>query len=143
MDHRHLLAAAPVAVLATVRPDGRAHAVPIVFAVGDDHLYSAVDHKPKTTSRLARLENIAAHPQVSVLAQHYDDDWEQLWWVRVDGNASLLESSADRHAAVELLVAKYSQYQDQAPTGEVIAIRIEQITGWTAGNYSVTSRPTL
>ena len=140
MEYRHLFAAAPVGVLATVRPDGRAHAVPIVFAVGNNHLYSAVDHKPKSTSRLARLENIAAHPQVSVLAQHYDDDWERLWWVRVDGEASVLESSADRQMAVGLLVAKYRQYQDRAPTGEVIAVRIDQITGWAAS--FVTSRPT-
>ncbi|MEE9472759.1 MAG: pyridoxamine 5'-phosphate oxidase family protein, partial [Acidimicrobiia bacterium] len=82
MDARDLLSSAQVGVLASVRPDGRAHAVPIVFAIDGDYLYTAVDHKPKSTTRLARLENIAANPQVSVLAQHYKDDWEQLWWVR-------------------------------------------------------------
>ena len=132
MDHRHLLTTATVAVLATVRPDGSPHVVPIVFAVGEDTIYSAVDHKPKSSTRLARLENIAAYPRVSVLAQHYTDDWEQLWWVRVDGDASVLESPADKQTAIELLTAKYHQYENRAPTGDVISIRIEKITGWRA-----------
>ena len=132
MDHRHLLSAAPVAVLATVRPDGSAHAVPIVFAIDDNTLYTPIDHKPKSTTRLARLENIRANPQVSVLAHHYGEDWEGLWWVRVDGTASVIEASADRQAAIELLVAKYRQYEGLAPTGDVIAVRIEKLTGWEA-----------
>ena len=132
MDYRRLLAAARVAVLATVRPDGRAHAVPIVFAVADDYLYSAIDNKPKSTTRLARLDNIAAHPQVSVLVQHYEDNWERLWWVRIDGEGAVLDSSPDREAALGLLITKYGQYQKLAPTGEVIAVRIEKLTGWAA-----------
>lgn len=132
MDHRHLLTTATVAVLATVRPDGSPHVVPIVFAVGGDTIYSAVDHKPKSSTRLARLENIAAHPRVSVLAQHYTDDWEHLWWVRVDGDASVIESPADKQTAIELLTAKYHQYENRAPTDDVISIRMEKITGWRA-----------
>ena len=132
MDARDLLSSAQVAVLASVRPDGRAHAVPIVFAIDGDHLYTAVDHKPKSTTRLARLENIAANPQVSVLAQHYNDDWEQLWWVRADGKAAVLESADHRQNAVDLLMAKYAQYRSQTPSGNVIAVRINRLTGWAA-----------
>jgi PPOX class probable F420-dependent enzyme len=134
MDARGLLSSAQVAVLASVRPDGRAHAVPIVFAIDGDHLYTAVDHKPKSTTRLARLENIAANPQVSVLAQHYNDDWEQLWWVRADGEAVVLESADHRQKAVDLLMAKYAQYRSQAPSGNVIAVRIDRLTGWAAAD---------
>ncbi len=134
MDARGLLSSAQVAVLASVRPDGRAHSVPIVFAIDGDYLYTAVDHKPKSTTRLARLENIAANPQVSVLAQHYKDDWEQLWWVRVDGKAAVLESADHREKAVDLLIAKYAQYRSQAPSGNVIAVRIDRLTGWAAAD---------
>ena len=134
MDARDLLSSAQVAVLASVRPDGRAHAVPIVFAIDGDHLYTAVDHKPKSTTRLARLENIAANPQVSVLAQHYNDNWEQLWWVRADGEAVVLESADHHQNAVDLLIAKYAQYRSQAPSGNVIAVRINRLTGWAAAD---------
>ena len=134
MDARDLLSSARVAVLASVRPDGRAHAVPIVFAIDGDYLYTAIDHKPKSTTRLARLENIATNPQVSVLAQRYSDDWEQLWWVRVDGEAAVLESSDHRQKAVDLLIAKYAQYRSQAPSGNVIAVRIHRLTGWAAAD---------
>ena len=132
MDARDQLTSAQVAVLASVRPDGRAHAVPIVFAVDGDYLYTAVDHKPKSTIRLARLENIAANPQVSILAQHYNDDWEQLWWVRVDGEAAVLKSPVQRQRAVDLLIAKYPQYQNQSLSGEVIGVRIDRLTSWAA-----------
>ena len=78
-------AAAPVAHLATVTPDGRPHVVPIVFALDSEVLYTAVDGKPKSPARLQRLANIEANPKVSILVDHYADDWSQLWWVRADG----------------------------------------------------------
>src|SRR5579875_3988162 len=88
---RRRFAQARVARLATITPDGRPHLVPIVFAVHGDTVYSAVDAKPKRTGALARLANVAAHPQASVLADHYEEDWSALWWVRGDGRARVLE----------------------------------------------------
>ena len=82
-------AAAKVARLATVTPDGPPHLVPIVFAVAESTVYTAVDGKPKTSQRLRRLANIEANPRVSILVDHYDDDWSQLWWVRADGIATI------------------------------------------------------
>lgn len=130
MDAHQLLASARVAVLASVRPDGRSHAVPIVFAIDGEHLFTAVDWKPKSTLRLARLENIASHPEVSVLAQNYDEDWKKLWWVRADGSARILEPSDRRVAALSLLTTKYPQYREHPPQGDVIAIRINKLTAW-------------
>ncbi len=117
-------------MLATVRPDRRPHAVPIVFALDGDWLYTAIDAKPKSTAQLARLVNIASQPEVSVLAQHYEEDWKKLWWVRADGTARIVEDPERRMAAIRLLTAKYQRYQDQAPSGDVIAVRIKKITGW-------------
>ena len=82
---RGLFGAAEVARLATVAADGAPHLVPVCFALAGDVVYSAVDGKPKRTPDLARLANIAAEPRVALLADHYEEDWTRLWWVRVDG----------------------------------------------------------
>jgi PPOX class probable F420-dependent enzyme len=88
---RQQFAQARVARLGTITPDGRPHLVPIVFALRGDTVYSAVDAKPKRTAELARLTNVAAQPRASVLADHYEEDWSALWWVRGDGRGRVLE----------------------------------------------------
>ena len=71
-DARARFAAAQVARLATVGADGSPHLVAICFAVEGDRIVTAIDHKPKRTTRLRRLANIAANPSVSLLVDHYD-----------------------------------------------------------------------
>jgi PPOX class probable F420-dependent enzyme len=110
--------------------------VPIVFAVEGDTLYFAVDSKPKRTTNLKRLKNIAANPSVSVLADHYDDDWMQLWWVRADGTALIVADEAEAQHAIDLLTQRYRQYETERPGGPVVAIHIDRLTGWSA----ITSR---
>ncbi len=111
-EARRRFAAAPVARLATIdHGTGDPHLVPICFAVDDDTIYSAVDQKPKTTPDLKRLRNIAAHPHVTLLVDHYDDDWVKVWWVRVDGTARVVDDDARGR---ELLAAKYHQYRGAA-----------------------------
>jgi PPOX class probable F420-dependent enzyme len=121
-------AAARVARLATVDPQGRPHVVPICFVLDGDTLYTAVDEKPKRTRRLKRLANIEANPHVEVLIDHYEDDWSRLWWVRLRGTARIVE---DRRA-VDLLAAKYPQYAGSPPAGPVIAVSIEKRSEWTS-----------
>jgi PPOX class probable F420-dependent enzyme len=133
---RALFAAAPVARLATVGADGRPHVVPITFALDGDTLYTAVDHKPKRTTRLRRLENVAANPRVSVLADHYDEqDWSALWWVRADGVARIVAANdPQRTAMAALLRVRYEQYQRRPPTGPAIAVAISRWSGWRAAD---------
>jgi PPOX class probable F420-dependent enzyme len=122
-----------VAHLATADRDGRPHLVPLVFAVDGESVVSAVDHKAKRTTALRRLANVAVNPSVALLVDHYSEDWEQLWWVRADGRAAILEagsSSAER--AVDLLVARYAQYGRQRPAGPVLAVTVLRWTGWSA-----------
>jgi PPOX class probable F420-dependent enzyme len=128
---------ARVARLATVGPDDRPHLVPICFVLDGDVLYSAVDRKPKRSPNLKRIENIRANPQVTVLVDHYDDDWTQLWWVRLDGRARVLVEGQERDRALALLVAKYPQYSAETPEGPVLAIDIERRRRWAHGD----SRP--
>src|SRR5258706_10371614 len=104
-------ASAPVARLATVGADGRPHVVPICFALDEQTLYFAVDSKPKRTTNLKRLRNIAANPAVSILVDHYEEDWKALWWVRADGDARVVTEEAEARRAITLLAARYSQYR--------------------------------
>ncbi len=131
-DARARFAQARVARLATVRPDGRPHLAPIVFALDGDLLYSIVDAKPKRGPDLLRFRNIAAEPRVSLLADHYADDWQALWWVRVDGTARVVESGPDCDTAIRLLFGKYPQYGDwSTPIGAAMVVRIERWSSWS------------
>lgn len=124
-------AEARVARLATLTRDGRPHIVPIVFVLVEDVIYTAVDAKPKSTTALRRLDNIEANPDVALLADHYADDWTQLWWVRADGAARSIEGE-DTAEPLRLLAARYPQYVSQPPPGPVIAIDVARWTGWRA-----------
>jgi PPOX class probable F420-dependent enzyme len=121
-----------VARLATTDPDGRPHLVPIVFALDGETLYTAVDRKPKRSSKLRRIENARARPDVTVLIDEYDDDWTKLWWVRLRGRARVLDDGTEREHALELLAAKYPQYHDEPPEGPVLAIDITETRDWSA-----------
>lgn len=126
------VASAYVARLATVGADGRPHIVPICFALDEQTLYFAVDSKPKQTTNLKRLRNIAANPAVSVLVDHYEDDWDKLWWVRLDGVARVVTDEGEVKKALRVLAARYSQYRATAPAGPVVAVAIAGMTGWSA-----------
>jgi PPOX class probable F420-dependent enzyme len=129
---RERVAAARVARLATVGRDGRPRTRPVCIAlVGDDIVTAVDDVKPKSGGRLARLDDIAAHPWAEVLVDHYSDDWSQLWWVRVNGRAEVLSVDSAEDAIVALK-AKYRQYAIQPPPGPVIRVRGERWSGWSA-----------
>jgi PPOX class probable F420-dependent enzyme len=121
--------------MATVTEDGRPHLVPVTFTADGNYIYTAVDAKPKSKTAaggLQRLRNIRADPRVAVLADHYEDDWTCLWWVRADGRAAIIEDPRQMAAPIALLAARYPQYRDLQPAGPVIAIRAERWTGWAA-----------
>lgn len=131
-EARRLLTTVPVVRLATVGEDGRPHVVPVTFAVHRGSVYTAVDHKPKSTRDLRRLADVRANPRVALLADHYEDDWSRLWWVRVDGAARIVADAAGMAGPVGLLADRYAQYRDRPPEGPVIAITIDGWTGWSA-----------
>jgi PPOX class probable F420-dependent enzyme len=129
---RERFAAARVARLATADAAGRPHLVPVVFAVDGDRVYTVVDAKPKRTTALRRLRNVAENPYVALLVDEYDDaDWSTLWWVRAEGRGRVLDPAVDDEAqrAVELLRARYPQQQ---VVGAVLAVDVTQWSGWSA-----------
>ncbi|MFN3005529.1 TIGR03668 family PPOX class F420-dependent oxidoreductase [Mycolicibacterium wolinskyi] len=129
-------ASAPTAVLATLGSDGAPHLVPVVFAVRRDAesatIYTAVDAKRKSTHKLRRLANIERDARVSLLADHYTDDWTQLWWVRADGLAATHYSGEEMATGYALLRAKYRQYERIALDGPVVTIAVTRWSSWQA-----------
>ena len=123
--------AARVARLATTDADGSPHLVPVVFALVGETVWTAVDAKPKTTTALRRLDNVRAHPAVSLLVDHYADDWATLWWVRADGVATVLDVDEGR-AGLDALTAKYPQYLENPPPGPVLRVDVTRWVSWSA-----------
>jgi PPOX class probable F420-dependent enzyme len=122
----------PVARLATTDPDGRSHLVPIAFVLDGETLYTAVDAKPKRSRRLRRVANARERPDVTVLVDHYEDDWRRLWWVSLRGRGRVLDTGEEAERALRLLVEKYEQYRCEPPGRPVLAVDILEWRSWDA-----------
>lgn len=132
-DARARLAAHHHAVLATVHATRGVDAVPVVFALDDDGFVGIpVDTvKPKQSNDLQRIRNVEADPRATLLAEHWDDDWSRLWWVRAELRWEPEPDSPRVDALAELLAGRYSQYRDR-PFAQVLVFRMVGVTGWSA-----------
>jgi len=106
--------------------------VPIVFALEGETLYSAVDRKPKRSSTLRRIENARVRPDVTIIVDHYEENWGRLWWIRLRGRARVLDEGAEREHALKLLQEKYPQYLSEPPEGAVLAVDVTDEREWTS-----------
>lgn len=133
-----ILATWPVARLATLAEDGRPELVPVVFAASGGALWSPIDGKAKRGAELARVRNLRRDTRLCLLIDHYDADWTQLWWLRIEGRGAVVRAdSAEARAAADALRAKYPAYAsgatplfDRNPT--LIRIDVEKSFGWRA-----------
>ena len=143
LDSRQLafLVAARRAILATIDAAGRPRPVPICFIVAAAdpahvRLLTPLDDKPKAVADkrdLARVRDIGARPDVSVLIERWDEEWSRLGWLRLDGQATLIEPGDVPPGTVERLRSKYAQYATHAlESSPMIAIEIERATSWGA-----------
>lgn len=147
LDARELafLIAARRAILATIDPDGQPRPVPICFIVvsvdpARTRLLSPLDDKPKATDdkrALARVRDIHARPEVSVLVEHWDEDWSRLGWLRLSGRATLLEPTDVPPDTIGRLRDKYPQYAAHGlESSPMIAIDIDRATSWGALDHA-------
>ncbi|MDT0261192.1 TIGR03668 family PPOX class F420-dependent oxidoreductase [Jatrophihabitans lederbergiae] len=131
-ESRSRAAAARVARLATVSAAGEPHLVPVCLAIVDGTAYIAVDHKAKRSTELRRTANLLATGRASLLVDFYDEDWQRLWWVRLDGTGRVVEAPAELASARAALTAKYPQYREHPPDGPMLAVDVHRYRGWTA-----------
>ena len=125
-----------VARLATADAAGKPLVVPICFVCSKGSIYSVVDEKPKRVpaARLRRLRNIEANPRVSLLVDHYEEDWSRLFYILVEGTAKLLPEGKEQKAALGLLRRKYAQYRKMKLASKpVIKISPGRLISWKAG----------
>lgn len=134
-DAWHRLGTGRVARLATVGGRAEPHLVPCCFAVDELSAYSIVDDKPKRTPWLGRLADVAQRPYATLLVDHYEEEWQRLWWVRAGGPARIAELAAEpavHGRATALLAAKYSQYVEHRLDGPVLVIDLVRWRSWSA-----------
>jgi PPOX class probable F420-dependent enzyme len=133
-EHRSFISRARTAALGTIADDGRPRLVPICFVLDGDVLFTPIDEKPKDATdprRLARIRDIERRSDVTVLVDHWDEDWRHLAWLRIDGRASLAEDPAERASAIAALRAKYPQYAGHdLEHRPLIRIAIERVRSW-------------
>ncbi len=132
-DHQRFVESHRVARLATVSPAGSPHVIPVCFALTGESVYITIDQKPKRdhSKPLQRLRNIAANPSVALIVDHFEEDWTQLGWVMLRGEAEVLESGEEHDAAQTLLKSRYPQYREmELGALPVIAIRVSRVTAW-------------
>ena len=129
------ISSARVGRLGTADASGQPLVVPICYAFDGESIFSAIDAKPKMASveRLKRIRNIRENAKVSVVIDRYEEDWTQLRYVILQGEAGLLTAGADFSRAVDLLLAKYPQYRAMGldrETGLMIRVRPARVTDW-------------
>ncbi len=98
------IAAAPVCRIATVRPTGEPHVIP-VCPVFDGEATVYVDLDPRSATAAA----LRAHPRIAVLIDEYHDDWSQLRKVLLRCVAAPVDG-VERDAAWQRIRAKFPQY---------------------------------
>ncbi len=127
---RRFLSLSRVARMATATAEAVPHAVPLCFWFDGINFYFVIDQKPKrqTGLKLKRIRNITANPHVSLLIDHYEEDWTQLAFVLVNGKARIVEAREEYMLALRHLRDKYPQYRNMALSYETnLMVRIEPL----------------
>ncbi|MDQ1377689.1 MAG: hypothetical protein QOE15_1862 [Acidimicrobiaceae bacterium] len=87
--------------------------------------------KPKRSARLQRLANIEGDARCVLLVDHYEDDWSQLWWVRLHAMATAWAGSPPGDV-IEALSGRYPQYRSLGALVGIITLQPTGLSGWSA-----------
>jgi PPOX class probable F420-dependent enzyme len=112
---------ARVARLATVDLECIPHLVPVVFVFDNDRgfYFIPIDEKTKRSrpENLKRVRNIKENPNVALLIDEYNENWTKLYFIMIQGKASIIggkKLEQDKMPLLEkahkLLRNKYPQY---------------------------------
>jgi PPOX class probable F420-dependent enzyme len=111
---------ARVARLATVDLECKPHLIPVVFVFDNDCYFIPIDEKTKRSrpEKLKRAKNIQQNPNVTLLIDEYNEDWTKLYFIMIQGKASIIGGKKLEQnelllleKAHKLLSDKYLQYQ--------------------------------
>jgi PPOX class probable F420-dependent enzyme len=140
-DLRSIICGARVARLATVDSENcKPYLVPVVFIYDGNNFYIPIDEKAKRSKpeNLKRVKNIQTNPNVALLIDEYNEDWKKIWFIMIQGNASLInniESKQNRlvQRVHRLLYEKYPQYLTTGIGKFCIMIRPQRVINWKNG----------
>ncbi len=119
--------------------------VPIVFAYLDGAFWSPVDGKPKASASLARVRDLRASPEATLLLDGWHSDWRRLWWIRVEARGEVFVAESEAAGSDEFIAAasalrrKIPQYAETPLfEGPATLLRLVplRITSWAASNQS-------
>ena len=132
---RELVVNQLVARLATSTSTGEPYLIPVTFVLDANRILIVIDDKPKSGGPLRRVRNIVENSSVAVLFDHYEDDWNQLWWLLIRGNGEILQFddfSEDQQSNIPVLFKKkYHQYSDLIFYEKTfISISIKTVSSW-------------
>lgn len=132
---QHFVHSHMVARLATASAEGQPHVIPFCYAFDGTSLYFIVDEKPKrqTGKPLKRIQNILANPQVAVVIDDYTDDWTQLAYVLITGQAAIVEQEEEHVRVLGLLRERYPQYRVMTlafPHNAMVRIVPTKVMAW-------------
>jgi PPOX class probable F420-dependent enzyme len=130
---------ARVARLATIDSECKPHLIPVVFVFGNDCYYIPIDEKTKQSrpEKLKRAKNIQQNPNVALLIDEYNEDWTKLYFIMIQGKASIIRGKELEQnelllleKAHKLLSDKYLQYQKIGIGDFVIMIIPQKVITW-------------
>lgn len=132
---REFVTGGRVGRLATADAAGEPHVIPLCYWFDGEHIYFAIDDKPKLTTamKLKRMRNIAENPRVALVIDQYEEDWALLGYVLIRGRARIVEEPQEYMTAMRNLRDKYLQYRRMALTPEknpIVKIEPERVYAW-------------
>ncbi len=118
-------------VLGTIARSGLPQLVPVCFALVEGDIAIAIDEKPKRGGTLARVRNIERDARATLLVDHYEERWERLAWLRLEGDAAVFERGEEWREALDALRRRYPRYRAMALEGlPLIRLRPTRVVGW-------------
>ncbi len=106
--------------------------MPVVFALDGTRILIPIDTvKQKRTTDLQRTKNLRADSHCALIVEHYSEDWDDLWWVRVHARGS--ECPPDAMNTVRgVLAARHPRYREEGSIASALVLDPQAFSGWAA-----------